>query len=262
MPLPHVWKTRVVYITTALVGALAVVILGQHFLRTQQPAAPSTVADTTTALSTAHAAAVSTADLRALRKELFSAIGRQTTAPTENGAANERLTRIERMLDQLSDSQRNLAVVIDEARYDNGYDAGLTPEDEYTDLTPMEREEIVDNEAQAQTAEHIARIEDALLTEPVDPDWAPTATAALQDSFSAPALDAFDIRDAQCHSSLCRVELDVDVELAGPEAFAKLQHHTPWDGAGFIQLTNNPPGAVLFLAREGTDLPMEGDEEI
>ncbi len=262
MPLSHAWKTRMVYSVSALAGTLTIAVVGTHLLHTQPPVISSPITGTTTPPSYYNATQVTAADLDALRKELLGAIGERGPTPTQPAVAQERLTRIEKALEQLSTSQRDLAAAVDAARYDNDYDAALTREDEYAGLSPMEREELIDYEAQAQVTEHIARIEDVLLTEPVDPDWAPTATAALQTSFAEPALDAFTIRDAQCHSSLCRIELDVDEDLAGPEAFATLQHHTPWDGAGFIQLTNNPPGAVLFLAREGTDLPMDSDEEL
>jgi hypothetical protein len=121
-------------------------------------------------------------------------------------------------------------------------------------------EETQRGEAQAQAQEDL--IQKAVLTEQLDPSWAPAAETAIRRVFEEKQIESLRLVDAECRASLCRIEIaanEAGVDSAGfDQSFRKLLIHRPWQGQGFGRIYNPfgpSPTAVLFLAREGRDLP-------
>lgn len=162
-----------------------------------------------------------------------------------------RIDKLEEVLGDMAREQRHLSALI--ARLATR-ETEVEPE-QAVPLSPVEQAELADQQALDQAN----FVSETHLKEAVDQDWAPEAQQTVHAMFVDEALAGFTLTSADCRASLCRIEMGLDDGILGPEAFRKLQQNTPWDGAGFVQITLDPPGAVLYLAREGASIPEMSD---
>ena len=123
------------------------------------------------------------------------------------------------------------------------------------------QEELQRADAQVQAQEDL--IEETVVSERSDPDWVPAAETAISEMFQAKEIQSLKLVDAQCRTTLCRIEIAENGSVADggggfDEGFRKLLIHTPWQGQGFGRIYDPfgpSPTGVLFLAREGNALP-------
>jgi hypothetical protein len=119
-------------------------------------------------------------------------------------------------------------------------------------LTPEEEEQQIADQTQAQ----IELMEATVLREAIDPEWAPSAQKVLKETFQQEALSGMYLVDADCRTSLCRMEVVFDETLAPEDGFRMLTDNSPWQGQGFVRIgTDEDPSIMVYLAREGHSLP-------
>jgi hypothetical protein len=110
------------------------------------------------------------------------------------------------------------------------------------------------------------RLEQALKTEKEDPEWSQRAetswTQVFQQEVVKEELKGIRLRDIECRTTLCRVELAPTDPAQGATAFEKdvglLLLFSPWRGSGFGRIENpdgQAPAAMIYVAREGHTLP-------
>jgi hypothetical protein len=106
-----------------------------------------------------------------------------------------------------------------------------------------------------------ALVEQAIVSEKLDPSWAPRAEASLHSLFEQSEIHSLKLLSAQCRATICRIEIaPSDSEGTGDfdRSFRRMLLHMPWQGQGFGRVYNPfgpSPTAVFFLAREGASLP-------
>jgi hypothetical protein len=116
-------------------------------------------------------------------------------------------------------------------------------------------------QAEAQADAQQALVEQAILSEKLDPSWAPRAEASLHSLFEDSEIHSLKLLSAQCRATVCRMEIaSSDSEGTGDfdRSFRRMLLHMPWQGQGFGRVYNPfgpSPTAVFFLAREGASLP-------
>jgi hypothetical protein len=101
-----------------------------------------------------------------------------------------------------------------------------------------------------------ARVLDEALAKGRDPGWSSGAEdVVIQHIEATPGLE---LQDVECGQKLCRIELAVTEP--GAEGLQAVQHGVPWHAPAFISIETAamPPTAVLYVAREGTTLPIGG----
>lgn len=125
--------------------------------------------------------------------------------------------------------------------------------DEKANAAPLTSEEERERAA-AQTQAEIELMEGALHAEQPDPAWANTAQLALNTTFQKEAIPGAQLVDAECHSTLCRMELSLDVSTV-QENVRNLFDLAPWSGESFIHIDTETGLAVMYLAREEHALP-------
>jgi hypothetical protein len=116
-------------------------------------------------------------------------------------------------------------------------------------------------QAEAQADAQQALVEQAIVSEKLDPSWAPRAEASLHSLFEQSEIHSLKLLSAQCRATICRMEIaPSDSEGTGDfdRNFRRMLLHMPWQGQGFGRVYNPfgpSPTAVFFLAREGASLP-------
>jgi hypothetical protein len=124
------------------------------------------------------------------------------------------------------------------------------------------------NQAQAEaaaTAQEMS-VERAIQTEREDPEWSPGAVTSWTEVFQREGtrdeLKGIQMRSINCRTTLCRLELIPTDPGQGAAVFEqdlrKLILVGPWQAPGFGKIANpdgQAPVAVIYLAREGYDLP-------
>jgi hypothetical protein len=101
--------------------------------------------------------------------------------------------------------------------------------------------------------------EGTMFAEAADPEWASTAQRALQEAFHGEITAGLRLVQADCRTSLCRLELVLDGSLSPEATFEQLIHFAPWNGQGFTQIDEEAGVAVVYLSREGHELPPARD---
>ena len=100
-------------------------------------------------------------------------------------------------------------------------------------LTPEEAQHRGDEQADAQAA----LVEQAVVSERMDPNWAPAAENAIRRMFQDGEIESLQLVAAQCRATLCRIDIASSGASAGAEDFdqsvRKLLVHLPWHGQGF-----------------------------
>ena len=110
-------------------------------------------------------------------------------------------------------------------------------------------------EAEAAGREQLDFIDEMARAERVDPEWAPAATLALHEVFSSEIMAGLDLIEANCRTTLCRVDVEIDSSLTTEETQRRLMRASPWNGYVLFEISGDPPGVTYYLAREGEMLP-------
>jgi hypothetical protein len=106
-----------------------------------------------------------------------------------------------------------------------------------------------------------ALIEQAIVSEQMDPSWAPRAEASLHSLFEESEIHSLKLLSARCRATICRMEIapsDSEGTSDFDLSFRRMLLHMPWQGQGFGRAyipSGSSPTAVFFLAREGASLP-------
>ncbi|MBI3301221.1 MAG: hypothetical protein HYZ72_03970, partial [Deltaproteobacteria bacterium] len=117
-------------------------------------------------------------------------------------------------------------------------------------LTPEEERE----RAEAQTRAQMELVEGTMRAEKTDPQWTSAAKLALDEVFHSEAMTGMQLVDAECRTTLGRLELALDDSTSPEDSFRKLVHLAPWQGQRFVRIDEGG-SAVVYLAREGYALP-------
>jgi molecular chaperone GrpE (heat shock protein) len=126
--------------------------------------------------------------------------------------------------------------------------------------TLTREEEQQRGDAQADAQEKL--VEQTIVSERLDPTWAPAAESAIRKMFDDSQIESLKLVGTQCRATLCRIDLASN----GPageggdfdQSFRKLLVRMPWQAQGFGRVYDPfgpSPTAVFFLAREGSSLP-------
>ena len=143
-----------------------------------------------------------------------------------------------------------------------GHEAAATPMVEQRRAAPaLSQDPLGNQQAEVQADAQQALVEQAIVSEKLDPSWAPRAEASLHSLFEQSEIHSLKLLSAQCLATICRMEI-APSDSEGTDDFAlsfrRMLLHMPWQGQGFSRIYNPfgpSPTAVLFLAREGTSLP-------
>jgi hypothetical protein len=124
-----------------------------------------------------------------------------------------------------------------------------------------EKVQQANEQAEAQADAQQALVEQAIVSEKLDPSWAPRAEASLHSLFEDSEIHSLKLLSAQCRATICRMEI-APSDSEGTDdfdlSFRRMLLHMPWQGQGFGRVYNPfgpSPTAVFFLAREGASLP-------
>lgn len=98
-------------------------------------------------------------------------------------------------------------------------------------------------------------LDSTILSEKVDPNWAPSASQSLEDILQSEAMQGFWIEAVECRSTLCQVKFSMDESEGIQESLQNLMGLSSWEGPGFIKIDEDSGKAEIYLAREGYDLP-------
>lgn len=133
---------------------------------------------------------------------------------------------------------------------------GNADQDSAEETSEMEEEKIM-----SQIKAQVDMMEETLQYEPVDAEWSDSVRIALYKSVQENTTGNFEILNADCRSTLCRVDLTFDTALP-EDSFRELQDLIPWNGEAFFQVDDTDSGqAVLYIAREGYSLPQLLEQE-
>ena len=158
------------------------------------------------------------------------------------------LARIDR--DQDSTSQQ-LSQLAEQLTQTVSIETGQNAEEA---LTPEQEQE----RAQARVQADLMLMEGALLAEQPDPAWANMAQFTLQTTFQQKAIPGLEMVDAECRSTLCRMEIALD-DPTMQDGYQNLLNLAPWSGESLIQIDTETGVAVMYLAREDRTLPQVTD---
>jgi hypothetical protein len=89
-----------------------------------------------------------------------------------------------------------------------------------------------------------------------DPAWAHSSERGLRSGIGSVLVGKnVGTAEVDCRSSLCRISIPCDTVGDADDARAALIHSGIWTGPGFWTRGPNEETVLIFLAREGTDLP-------
>jgi hypothetical protein len=118
-----------------------------------------------------------------------------------------------------------------------------------TDSLPSEREEYDRSRA------YLARLDQALDEEEIDPVWAQAAEPQMRKLIAPLVLPTSSVQ-ASCRRTLCRVEVAHADEEGHTRLIANAMAGLAWTGAAQISLgSEDGRSSVLFLSKPGRDLP-------
>lgn len=203
---------------------------------------------------TSHGSEVTAVTSSRSRAGLTNAGTENRTAAQLQRALNERLISLETAVTRISDQQSALSRELGYLALAQVPDTVNNTSLGEQELAEMTHEEQV-LEAETQIQEHADHLDWMAQSESVDVGWASEAQTAFYESFGAEELEGFEVASADCRTTFCRVELSIDPDTAAEDHYRSIVHGAPWNGAGFVRLTDDPPQATLYLAREGEALP-------
>ncbi|PXF60269.1 MAG: hypothetical protein C4B58_00035 [Deltaproteobacteria bacterium] len=192
--------------------------------------------------------------INALEAEIKEMKGGSSDLERRSAEMNSELTSLRSQLVDLNQGQE-LIDRIASAGLESLGESAPDGEGAAAELTPEEEAEQVE----AQTMELIEFFEETILTEGTDPEWSSLAELALDDASKSEEMTEFNLVDAKCGTTMCRMELSLDGSESPEESFRKLVHLAPWQGEGFIRVQDGndreSAQAVIYLARDGYSLP-------
>lgn len=100
-----------------------------------------------------------------------------------------------------------------------------------------------------------------LQAESVDYAWQGQAQAAIEqrieEGIAARALEGATLVSTECRTTVCKIELQFEDEAVRDRGYGSIPLFLPWDGqAYFHQSETDPNSVILYVAREGEELPM------
>jgi len=104
-------------------------------------------------------------------------------------------------------------------------------------------------EAQAQ----IDYLQETVITEEIDQEWAKASTLALEETLQHKELKGLHLVHADCRKTLCQLVLNL--QEGSEESLRKLPFFVPWAGEAFFHTNGQTGEALIFIAREGHTLP-------
>lgn len=112
----------------------------------------------------------------------------------------------------------------------------------------------LDEEAQiADIVDHLGR---SLAAEATDAAWAKATEAAIVDTLADPRHAGLTLARTTCGTTLCRVELDSQLDrAAAEEVVASLTRFEPFRNGGFADLSDAERRLSMFIARVDHELP-------
>ena len=183
--------------------------------------------------------------INALEAEIKEMKGGSSDLERRSAEMNSELTSLRSQLVDLNQGQESIDRIAS-AQDGDGAAAELTPEEEA-------------EQVEAQTMELIEFFEETILTEETDPEWSSLAELVLDEASKNEEMTEFNLVDAKCGTTMCRMELSLDGSESPEESFRKLAHLAPWQGESFIRVQDGndreSAQAVIYLAREGYSLP-------
>jgi hypothetical protein len=126
--------------------------------------------------------------------------------------------------------------------------AGEPPAPEEPELTPeeLEHRQKVFNEARS------ANMEASFQREDRDPEWSESALRSVRATYSEKSSEGFEF-DVDCKSTLCRVAFRYTAAHTGPGS--PIPRERPWPGRAFSHFNTTRNEGVMYVAREGFELP-------
>jgi hypothetical protein len=191
--------------------------------------------------------------INALEAEIKELKGGSSDLEQRSAEMNSELTSLRSQLVDLNQGQESIDRIASAGLESSGASA---PDGEgAVELTPEEEAERVE----VQTMELIEFFEETILAEGTDPEWSSLAELALDEASKSEEMTEFNLVDAKCGITMCRMMLSLDNSESPEESFRKLLDFAPWQGEGFIRIQDGndreSAQAVVYLAREGYSLP-------
>jgi len=190
-------------------------------------------------------------DLTALKAELARVHAGNAALEQRTGALQRELRMLHAWLTQVDQAQAALGQALTQ-RVEAG-PAGR-PDADPAALPPADAHERAEAQVQAQ----LEVLEDTVRAEPPDPQWSPTAEAALRHTWQGEATRGLHLVEAKCSTTLCRATLASTGAGVPADSLQDLLHLAPWPGQGFFRVDAEAGEAVVYLVREGYDLPHAG----
>ena len=192
--------------------------------------------------------------INALKAEIKEMKGGSSDLERRSAEMNSELTSLRSQIVDINQGQESI---------DRIASPGLeSPEASAPDEEGAAEELTVEEEAEqveADTLEMIDLFEETILTEGTDPEWSSLAEFDLDEASISEEMTEFNLVDAKCGTTMCRMELSLNDFDSPEESFRKLVNFAPWQGEGFISIEDGndeeSAQAVIYLAREGYSLP-------
>lgn len=105
-----------------------------------------------------------------------------------------------------------------------------------------------------QMAAHLDALEFELNAQETDYEWSSEIKETVKNGFRHPELKGLNLTEAQCASTMCRVEVSVEPGVAPEDGFNRLSVHRPWQGESFVKFGTDGV-ATIYFARQGHRLP-------
>ncbi len=110
-----------------------------------------------------------------------------------------------------------------------------------------------------QVEQRMAKMEENLAEEAIDSAWSSATIDQVEAAFDSSELVDAQIIDLDCRKTLCRIEIDVDDPFLASEyqlsLSLKVGHLLPQTSMAISQDEEGRSSAILFMAREGYNLP-------
>jgi len=117
--------------------------------------------------------------------------------------------------------------------------------------------EAANKQREALVKTHKDILENNLRQEKKDSKWSENAQSKLGSVYSSAATNGIRFVDADCRSTLCKVNMSLDQPgKAGEVQLRKLMDKpAPWRGQRFMQVDKQTGDVVMYMMREGNPLP-------
>lgn len=194
-------------------------------------------------------------DAKTSKPEAITASGQ---LPTNNGHPQE--TESDRLLKTMLLEMEKLRAQVGKLEQQTAAQflrqQGMPKEEAETTNAPLSPEEIT-KQREALVKAHKDILENSLRQEEKDAQWAESAQAKLSSAYSAATAKGVRFVQADCRSTMCRVEMALD--QPGKQGEIQLRRlmdgPTPWSGTRFMQMDKKTGEAVMYMMREDHELP-------